>query len=280
MIIQSKDIQNRVADIFPILKRSVSNTALSVLLKGLLVALLLGFSNLNAQPYFIEDLVNVKGQLINGDTGESVPYAHIINPRVHGGTIADKDGFFSMQADPSDTLLVKSIGYVNYYIIVNEYLKSEDLIPIIRLSPARYLIGDVDVHGEAPGANLEGIPKGKKVDIPPELRSDDFSSNPHWTAAIFKPLSFLHYKLNRKEKRKRKALSTIQSQREWEYFSLVYNKDVIERLTGLKDQELDDFMVYCNANHGLHYSASSYEVEERIKQLFEVYKKYYLSSSE
>lgn len=276
----STDIQKRAADIFPIYKRLILNAALSVLLKGFLLVLLLGFSNLNAQPYFLEDLVNVKGQLINEDTGESVPYAHIINARVHGGAIADKDGFFSIQADPSDTLMVKAIGYVNYYIIVNEYLKSEDLIPVFKLSPARYLIGDVEVHGEAPGANLEGIPKGKKVDTPPELRSDDFSSKPHWSAAVFKPLSFLHYKLSRKEVRKRKALSTIQSQSEWEYFSLVYNKNVIERLTGLKDQELDDFMVYCNANHGLHYSASSYEVEERIKQLFEVYKKYYLSSSE
>jgi hypothetical protein len=245
-----------------------------------LIALLLWSADLHAQPYFLEDMVNVKGQLVNENTGEVVPYAQIINPRIHGGTISDQNGFFSLQADPTDTLLVKTIGFVNYLINVSDYLKANDDKAVFKLSPIRYLIQEVEVEGDMPKVNMQGIPRGEKSDIPIELRSDNFSSPPHWSNAVLKPLSFLHYKLSKKEKRKRKAISAIQTQREWEYFSLVYNKDIIERLTGLKNQELDDFMVYCNANHGLHYSASSYEVEEKIKQLFKVYKKYYLDNTE
>lgn len=248
--------------------------------KILLVLLLLSSTNLFSQPYFIEDLVNVKGQLVNEATGEGVPYAHIINQRIHGGTISDKDGFFSLQADPSDTLFVKSIGYVNYYIRVSDYIKTDDEQPVFKLAPIRYLIEEVDVVRKAPEVNMQGIPKGKKVDTPVELRSDAFSSNPHWSAAIFKPLSFLQYNFSKKEKSKRTALATIKTQKEWEYFSLVYNKDIIERITGLVDEELDDFMVYCNVYHGLHYSASRYEVEERITEIFEVYRKFYLANSE
>jgi hypothetical protein len=225
-------------------------------------------------------MVNIRGQLVNKETGEVVPFAYVINLRIHGGTIADDNGFFSLQADTRDTLMIKSVGFSTLYINVNNYLENIDKIQKIKLSPVKYLIPEVDVEGKMPEVNMQGIPIGKQSDVPIELRSDDFSSNPHWTSAVLKPFSFLHYKFSKKEKRKRKARATIQTQQEWEYFSLVYNKEILERLTGLSGDELDDFMVYCNANHGLHYSASSYEVEDKVKQLFKVYKEFYLVNSD
>lgn len=224
-----------------------------------------------AQPYFREDLVKVSGQLLNSETGEEIPYAHVINLRVHGGTITDGQGKFSLQADPSDTLSIKALGFKSHKLIVADFLALNKASIEVNLVPIRYLVDEIDVEGEMPKVNMTGIPQGKPSDIPIELRSDAYNEKPGILTALFSPLSFLHYSLNRKEKNKRKAISIISDDREWKIFSLVYNRDILERLTGYQDDELDDFMLYCNANHGLHYSASQYEVEKRVAELLTKY---------
>ena len=82
----------------------------------------------------------------------------------------------------------------------------------------------------------------------------------------------MYYKFNKEEKEKRNTLAAIRTEREWQLFSLVYNKEIAARLTALKGEELDNFMVYFNAYSKLSFSASTYEVEKRVKELFKEYK--------
>jgi hypothetical protein len=63
------------------------------------------------------------------------------------------------------------------------------------------------------------------------------------------------------------VLAAIRSERDWKFLSLVYNKDVIQRISGLSGDGLDNFMLYCNAFNGLPVNASSYDVEKRIREL-------------
>jgi hypothetical protein len=226
----------------------------------------------NAQPYFPEDMIEVSGKLIDTETGDIVPYAHIVNQRVHGGTISDQDGVFSVQADPADTLTVNAMGFKTMKIIVADYLKKNKKIVIYKMAPIRYLVGEVKVTGKNQKLNLYGVPQGNESKVPVELRSDDFNKKPHWTSAIFQPLSFLHYKLNKHEKSKRKAMAAIITESQWDKFKLVYNKDILHRITGLEGDTLDDFMIYCNIHMNLYYSATSLEVDQRVRELFKQYK--------
>ena len=106
---------------------------------------------------------------------------------------------------------------------------------------------------------------------PVELRGE-FTTKPKLLTAIFHPTSYLYYKFNKEEKEKRNTLVAIRTEREWQLFSLVYNKEIAARLTGLKGEALDNFMVYFNAYSKLSFSASTYEVEKRIKEIFIEYK--------
>jgi hypothetical protein len=105
------------------------------------------------------------------------------------------------------------------------------------------------------------------------LRSDDFESKPGVLTAITKPLSFLHYELSGHEKEKRATLNAIHNERQWQILSLIYNKDVIQRITFLTGDKLEDFMAYCNAYNGLNANATTYEVEKRVKELYAEYLK-------
>lgn len=221
----------------------------------------------HCQLYFPEDMINVKGQVIDQITKEGVGYAQVLNMRVRGGTMTDALGNFSIQADPSDTLTFKSLSYKDKKVPVSEIKALGNEIPKIMLSPMRILLEQVEVESTGPKVNMAGIPVGKSVSTPVELRSDYFSSKPTALTAIFKPLSFISYHLSKSEKEKRATLTAIHSERDWQILSLVYNKDVIHRISGLTGNALDDFMLYCNAYNGLPINANSYDVEKRIKEL-------------
>lgn len=221
----------------------------------------------HCQLYFPEDMVNVKGQLIDEITKEGVGYVQILNMRVRGGTMSDALGNFSIQADPSDTLSFKSLSYKSKRVAVSEILSAKNGIAKILLSPIRILLNQVDVESTGPKVNMNGIPVGKSVSTPVELRSDYFATKPKVLSAIFQPLSFLSYHLSKSEKEKRATIIAIHTERDYQLLALVYNKDVIQRVSGLTGKALEDFMPYCNAFNNLPINANSYDVEKRIREL-------------
>lgn len=228
----------------------------------------------NGQLYFPEDMVNVTGQVVDENTGEKIPYTQVLNFRVHGSTMTDLNGNFSIQADPSDTLTFRILGYKDKVIPVSEILSVNTLNKKIALTQIKYPIDSVQVNANQLKMNL-GLPKGKQSDIPQELRSEDFATKPTLLTAVFKPLSYLHYKLSNSEKEKRATLAAMYTEKQWEILSLIYNKDVIRRITLLNGDKLDDFMLYCNAYSHLAANATTYEVEKKIKDLYIEYQKKY-----
>ena len=88
-----------------------------------LTVLLFGYHlQADGQLYFPEDMVKVTGQLVDESNGQSIAYAQIVNLRVHGSTMSDTKGNFSIQADPSDTLTIRLLGYRDKIISVKEVL--------------------------------------------------------------------------------------------------------------------------------------------------------------
>ena len=221
----------------------------------------------NCQLFFPEDMVNVKGQVIDEMTKEGIGYAQVLIMRIRGGTMTDATGKFSIQADPMDTITFKSLNYKDKKVPVSAIFNSENGMARIMLSPVRILLGQVEVEGTGPKVNMSGIPVGKSVSVPVELRSDYFASKPTTLTAIFRPMSYLSYHLSKSEKEKRATLTAIHSERDWQILSLVYNKDVIQRISGLTGDALEDFMLFCNAFNGLPVNATSYDVEKRIREL-------------
>jgi CarboxypepD_reg-like domain len=241
--------------------------------KWLFLLLLTGGWSVNSfsQVYFPEDMVKVAAQVRDDLTGLVIPYVNVVNQRIRGGTMTDKEGNFSLQADPTDTLTFRSIGYIDKKVPVSDIVGKES--PIVTMAPVRYQLEGVEITGEGAKVNMSGLLEHAKnmSKTPVELRGE-FTTKPKLLTAIFHPTSYLYYKFNKEEKEKRNTLVAIRTEREWQLFSLVYNKEIAARLTGLKGEALDNFMVYFNAYSKLSFSASTYEVEKRIKEIFIEYK--------
>jgi hypothetical protein len=240
-------------------------------IRWLLLVMLVGVFSYSgvAQVYFPEDMVKVSAQVLDDLTGLAIPYVNVVNQRVRGGTMTDKAGKFALQADPTDTLTFKSLGYLDKKVPVSEMMDKENFV--LTMAPVRYQLNGVEISAEAPKVHLYGIKDPKMSKTPVELRGE-FESKPSVLTAIFHPTSYLYYKLNKGEKEKRNVLTAIKTDREWQLFSLVYNKEIASRLTGLQGDELDNFMVYFNAFSNLRFSATTYEVEKRVKEVFTEYK--------
>jgi len=222
------------------------------------------------QVYFPEDMIKISAQVLDDLTGLPVPYVNVINQRVRGGTMTDKEGRFSVQADPTDTLTFRSLGYIDKKVPVSEMVKEN---AVVTMAPVRYELNGVEITGEKNKVNMSGLLDHAKMNnIPSELRGE-FATKPKLLTAVFHPTSFLYYKFNKDEKEKRNTLAAIRTERQWQLFSLVYNKEIAARVTGLKGDELDNFMVYFNAYSNLSFSATTYEVEKRLKEILKEYRK-------
>lgn len=215
--------------------------------------------------------MKVAAQVRDDLTGLVIPYVNVINQRVRGGTMTDKEGKFTLQADPTDTITFRSIGYIDKKVPVSEMVANEN--STVTMAPVRYQLEGVEITGQSQKVNMSGLLDHAKnmSKIPVELRGE-FATKPKVLTAIFHPTSFLYYKYNKEEKSKRNTLMAIRTEREWQLFSLVYNKEIAERLTGLQGDELDNFMVYFNAYSNLLFSATTYEVEKRVREVFAEYK--------
>jgi hypothetical protein len=139
------------------------------------------------------------------------------------------------------------------------------------MKPINYAIGQVDIKGEKQEYDL-GLGMKKPTNIAPELRGDAYNEKPPIIGALFNPISYWHYYLSKRERQKRDVREAIALERNWKMHSENYNKEVVMKLTGLKEAEADSFMIWFNAQNVLPYTATEYEVRASIIDYFEMYK--------
>lgn len=227
----------------------------------------------NAQEIDIDPmLIHLKAQVVSKGDSAAVPYATVINFRTKAGIRSNVSGYFSMEMLNIDSLVITAVGFKTTTARVPADFHEDNML-MVYMEPIVYPLGEVEVTGEAPKVNTAGIPMGKPNPIPVEMRGDAFNEKPPILAAFFSPISYMQYYLSRKEKNKRKVRAAVQNEKLWEAHSKNYNKEVVMRLTGLNNEQADDFIIWFNAQGILPYTASEYETQAAIREYFLIYSK-------
>jgi hypothetical protein len=238
----------------------------------LLLVFLFGAFQLKAQEDEIDPMpIRLKGQVLNLDDESPVPYASVINYRTHTRVTTNEQGYFTADALNIDSLEVSSLGFTKtvFHIPANY---NEMNVLIVYAKPVRFALPQVTVKGEQQKVNMDGVPRGKKLDIDPQLRGDVYQKKPSVLAAIFSPASFLQYYTSKKEKEKRETRQAIITEKKWETISQYYNKELVMQLTGLADIQVDDFMIYFNSKGILGQLQTEYDVRNAIIEVYKQYK--------
>jgi hypothetical protein len=241
----------------------------------IVVLLILTGLNANGQDSGMEQdpvLIRLKARIVSAGDSMPIPYVNIVYPRNRTGTSSNAGGFFSIEMLNLDSLSLSAMGFKTRVVKIPPRY-SEATILTIFMQPIVYAIREVQVTAEKPHVNMDGIPVGKSSGIAPELRGDAFNEKPPVLAALFNPISYWQYFLSRREKQKRRVREAIAIEKNWEMHSQNYNKGMVKLLTGLRDQEAEEFMIWFNAQNVLPYTSTEYEVRAAIKNYYEIYRK-------
>ncbi len=228
---------------------------------------------------------DASGTLIDDSTKRPVGFVHIFNESKRTGGIANEQGKFKFRANIGDTIVFSALGYFYKVIMVSEamLLNGADVF----LTPRSYEIEAVDIVAfgsyeefkkkflalELPKtkadvlrdklnilarkAALEGVEEGKVRNA--------LSEQPG-RAPIIGPT--LHYRDEMQRLNYARVLKLEEKQR---VIDKKYNREIIFNITQLPEDELTDFMEFCNFGKEYLLHASEYDILVRIEKKFKEY---------
>ena len=108
---------------------------------------------------------NIKGRVLDLNSGEPVGYAHVIIENTSVGTVANEDGYFSIICSDKNAalnLIVTHVGYEKQIVPLKKILTD----PTILLKPSVTLLEEVVVLDKNPFEILQEAARMKKVNYP------------------------------------------------------------------------------------------------------------------
>ena len=214
--------------------------------------------------------IRLKGQVVNLDDETPVANAIVINLRTHATISADLQGRFVMDMLNIDSLSVTSLGFSKSIAHIPANYNEMNVL-LIYAKPIRFALPDVNVTGQQRKVNMDGVPVSKKNNIAPELRGDAYDKKPPVIAALLTPASFLQYYLSKSEREKRETRQAIVSDKQWDFISQFYNKELVMKLTGMNNAQADLLMIYINSKGLISQMTNEYDVRNIIKEQYKLY---------
>lgn len=227
-------------------------------MKKLLLILLLScaFFALKAQGH------KFTGKVYDGINFYPIEGANIYNVSKKSFVFSDEEGNFTIECKQNDTLVISKSIYRQMIVVMNEDLIRKGREDFLLYYKA-ILLKEVSVISLNP--TYEGFKRDlAKIEIPdiykhiPGTETSDWDKanaeygrdpNVFRNTAIAHPISFLYETFSRKAKMKRLYNEMVQYEDRLDELPLKYNKEIVKDITGLPDEEILTFMMYCHFSY-------------------------------
>ncbi|MFO7657612.1 MAG: carboxypeptidase-like regulatory domain-containing protein [Bacteroidales bacterium] len=231
----------------------------------------------------------ISGRVIDSEVYKGISFVHVLNESRHISALSDTSGRFTIMAGPKDTLVFSVMGYLGKYIVLDENTLSNKFE--VHLAPRYYEIAEVEVFGIISYSKF--TEKFRKIEIP-ETEADilrnnlqsialDIGKEAKYYLAMKKAAeggNLMAVPILSPEEKQRIKLKEIVNKELIHYeIDKKFNRQVVADLTGLKDQELDEFILYCNFNQKFLQFGSQYEILVKVLEKFEQFKELKKKSS-
>ena len=104
------------------------------------------------------------------------------------------------------------------------------------------------------------LPKAKSGT--PKLLDPDFIGSAAFL--LHSPISFFYYNFSKEEQSQRKLYAINAYDPNRRYIDAKYNKDKVQLWTGLKDEELTKFVLFCNFDDSFLLNCSEYDLIDKV----------------
>ena len=209
---------------------------------------------------FSQTTVTISGTAFDGEDSKlPLTKLMIINKRTGNGIFADADGKFSLSAEPSDTLLFSSIGFLIKKVCIKDSLPAKSYLIQVPMFKLQYTLKEISVFATR---DLNDI----QSDI------DRLSNSINVSTSGGSPFSYLYDLYSR---RGRSIIKVAQ----WEHEDL--KRDILKSLfriyvkhqiIDLSDDEYDAFIKYLNFSDDYIEHASQFELATAIKGKYSTFK--------
>lgn len=241
--------------------------------------------SLSAQT-FLHSFSVTEGNIVDDSTGAAIAFVHIYNETTRKGYIANEDGKFIIPASSGDTLVMSALGFLSKVVFLTD--TNIGLAYTVRLTPRLYEIEAVKVM---PFKNYEEFKKQFLALKLPETKTDDLRK-------YLTHISSIEGKKAAEAAKARDVLSTpgvrlasvgipipskddierakyaevLRKEARQRVINEKYNRDVIRSITHLSDDEITDFIGFCNFSEEFLYASTEYQIYLRIVEKFKEYK--------
>lgn len=237
---------------------------------------------------FSQDFVEIKGKILGGDSSKIIYGAVIFNKTRLLGTLSNRIGNFKMRAKPGDTLEISHISFYTQYIIINNPESFVENVLVINLQFRSYELPTIDVTKYR--IRQKAIP-------PPTMRRTDNITYDMGTIRLGVGENYYNYNQNQnlnnggipnfmpifgvpigdwaanRRKEQFDKIAKLEAQRIYEKrIQIRYNRELVRSLTGLKGNELEQFMGFCKIPEKIALAGNEYELTNAVLKCYENFK--------
>lgn len=245
-------------------------------MKKIAAILLLILNTLIINAQFNDSIAKVyylKGRIVSHEN-KPLAFAHVINMHRNYATISDSGGRFTIPIVAFDTLRISSIGYYTKYIAIRP--NSQDSVERkITLTSREYDLPTVNIYelrwqvfkSEFMERESEENKAAQKIST---WMAQLVSVNE--LKMIYQSTMSPGFRINYKSKSEKSKRKVAQLEKKYKIIAPKFNDKLIKNLTGLKDNEVYEFLRYCNFSEDFLVHAGEYEIIEQILVFWKEYK--------
>jgi hypothetical protein len=196
--------------------------------------------------------------VIDSETNEPVPFVHILNNSARKGLTSNEKGEFYFVMHATDTLVFSSVGYEKYYLVPAQHGSEKDFR--IAIKPSTVVLKGVEItaFGNEDAFKKEflslELPERTRITVPGTYNGPLRDYKP----SVLNPVSFVYGMFDKKTKERVKLVQVQQESERWRLLRKKY--DFIKDISGIGDEELEEFLDYCHLDYQRIELSSDYEL--------------------
>ena len=221
-------------------------------------------------------VIHFKGKLTDIE-GKTIQFAHVINLRRGYATISDTSGRFNMLVLANDSVRISAIGFVTKYISIKEHTTKNDTLHLnIIMDNKIYNVSTVNIY-ELRWQIFKSEFMEEEVEVDETAERVTIWMNSLFPAGelrmVFQASRGAGFQFPYKSKDEKQRRKVAALEKKYNLIQPKFNDELITNLTGLKGEDIYDFINYCNFDEGFLIHSTEYEVIEQVQLYWERYKK-------
>ncbi len=208
----------------------------------------------------------ITGRVLGVDSSRIVPLVNIMNTSSGKRTIGSRQGIFRIIVSETDSLVFTGIGYDSLRFIAHDIMPEhpEDTI-LVFMRPKAYLLRDVTIVYSNRKRDSIARAAAEYLASDPLLNNYDRVLNRN-KGGLMSPLTAMWNEYSKAGQDMKKFEEFMRHAELLKQVNTRYNKRTIKRATGLPDEYLDEFILFCKLDPSVVLNSSDYELILAIRE--------------